>query len=144
MPAPTQPASLPFTGKWKLKDVKSPSGVPPALLPREGTTVFSQEPDGIHLSAETIYTNGQKRTIDSTFRLDGSSYPVIGSLLADALNARQADDQTMEITMTQEGRVAGKVVGVLSDGGNLMTAKWDIIPAEGEPFSFTTVSAREK
>ena len=144
MPASTQPAPLPFAGKWKLKDVKAASEAPPALVPREGTMVFTQEPDGIHLIAETVYTNGQKRRVDSTFRLDGSSYPVIGSLIADALNARQADAQSMEITMTQEGRVAGKVSPVLSDSGNLMTTRWEIIPAEGTPFTFTTVSEREK
>jgi len=113
-------------------------------LPREGTAVFSHEPDGIHYLAETVYSDGQKTHADSTFRLDGSSYPLIGSLLGDAVNARQTDAQTIEVTVTHEARVAAKAVSVLSDRGKLMTTQWEVIPAQGAPFAFTTVSEREE
>lgn len=113
-------------------------------LPQQGTAIFSQEPDGIHYLAETIYSDGQKTHVDSTFRLDDSPYPVIGSLLGDALKAQQTDTQSLEVTLTRQGRTAGKLVSVLSDRGNLMTTQWHVIPAEGEPFTFTTVSEREE
>lgn len=144
MPASAQPPSFPFAGKWRLKEVKAPSVAHSVPLPREGTVVFSQEPDGIHYMAETVYSDGQKRHVDSTFRLDGSSYPVIGGLLGDALKARQTDAQTIEVTLEHEGRVAARLTSVLSDRGNLTTTQWDVVPAQGEPFTFTTVSEREE
>jgi hypothetical protein len=144
MSATAQPPSFPFAGKWKLREVKSPREAHSLPLPEEGTVVFSQEPDGIHYLAETLFSDGQKRHADSTFRLDGTSYPVIGSVLGDTLNARQTDGQTMEVTITEAGRVAAKAVSVLSDRGNLMTTRWEVLPAGGEPFTFTTVSEREE
>lgn len=140
----SKPAKIPvpFLGKWNLKSVQSTSTVN-LPFPQRGSTIFTQEPDGIHYAAEAVYSDGQTRHIQATFRLDGQSYPVIGSVLGDTLTAKQIDPLSFEVTVSKAGRVSAKANSKLSDDGKLMTTEWEVNGPDGSTICYTTVGERQ-
>ena len=105
--------------------------------------MLSQEADGIHYIAVGIYSDGQTRHTESTFRLDGNSYPVLGGTLGDALSAHQLDSHSLEVTVTRASILSARVKITISDGGDVMTMQCEAVIPQGTNISWTTISERQ-
>ncbi|MGA8029985.1 MAG: hypothetical protein WB992_22805 [Bryobacteraceae bacterium] len=120
-------------------EAASQSSIP---LPREATIAFTHEPDGIHYVADTVYSDGKKVHADAAFRLDGSSYPVIGGLLGDALSARQNGD-LLEATITKAGKPTAKASSEVSPDGETMTTEWEVLQPDQPSITYRTIAQRQ-
>jgi hypothetical protein len=140
--ATSSKAPLPFLGKWKWKSAVS-MAQPSFPLPQQGSTVLTQEADGIRYIAVGIYSDGQTRHTESTFRLDGSSYPVVGGTLGDAMSAQQLDAQSLEVRVTRSNAPSARIKITISDGGDVMTTQCEAIVPQGTNITWTTVSERQ-
>lgn len=105
--------------------------------------MLTQEADGIHYLAVGIYSDGQTRHTESTFWLDGNSYPVVGGTLGDALSARQLDAHSLEVTVTRASVLSARVRVTISDDGDVMTMQCEAIVPQGTNISWTTISERQ-
>jgi hypothetical protein len=135
-------APHPFLGKWRWKSAAS-VGQPSFPLPQQGSTVLSQEADGIHYIAVGIYSDGQTRHTESTFWLDGNSYPVLGGTLGDALSTHQLDSHSLEVTVTRASVLSARVKITISDGGDVVTMQCEAVIPQGTNISWTTISERQ-
>jgi hypothetical protein len=109
-------------------------------MPQQGTTVLTQETEGIHDTAVGTYSDGQTRHTESTFRWDGRSYPVLGGTLGDALSARPSDPRSLEVTVTRGGVLSARVKVTVSADGELMTMQSEVILPPNANITWTTVS----
>jgi len=105
--------------------------------------VLTQEADGIHYIAVGIYSDGQTRHTESIFRLDGSSYPVVGGTLGDAMSAQQLDAQSLEVRVTRSNAPSARIKITISDGGDVMTTQCEAIVPQGTHITWTTVIERQ-
>ena len=112
-------------------------------MPQQGSTELTQEADSIHYLAVGIYSDGQTRHTETTFRLDGNSYPVIGGTLGDALSAHQLDSHSLQVTVTRSGAPSATVKITISPDGNEMTTEWEAIVPHSAHITWTTVSERQ-
>jgi hypothetical protein len=113
-------------------------------MPQQGTTVLTQEAEDIHYTAVGTYSDGQTRHIESTFRLDGHSYPVLGGTLGDALSARQSDPRSLDVTVTRGGALSAQVKVTVSADGKVMTMHSEVILPPNANIVWTTVSERQE
>jgi hypothetical protein len=113
-------------------------------MPQQGTTVLTQEAEGIHYTAVGTYSDGQTRHTESTFRLDGHSYPVLGGTLGDALSAQQSDPRSLEVTVTRDGVLSARVKVTVSADGALMTMQSEVILPPNANITWTTVNERQE
>ena len=108
-------------------------------MPQQGTTVLTQEVEGIHYTAVGTCSDGQSRQIESTFRLDGPSYPVLGGTLEYAWSARQSDSRSLDVTVTRGIALSAQVTVTLSADGKMMTMHSEVILPPSTDIVWTTV-----
>ena len=113
-------------------------------MPQQGITVLTQEAEGIHYIAVGTYSDGQTRHTESTFRLDGHSYPVLGGTLGDALSARPSGPRSLEVTVTRGGALSAQVQVTVSADGKMMTMHFEVILPPNANITWTTVSERQE
>ena len=134
-------APLPLFGTWKL--VSCESSHPELPHPTSGITTFTQEDDAIHYSSEGIWSDGRTTTPRAILRLDGSWYPVMGSLLADSLSLERMVDGSYEAKMRRDGADVGTNRTRISADGQIMTSHWEIIGPDDLMIVWDTMSERE-
>jgi hypothetical protein len=142
MAATSTKAPFPFLGKWKWRNAASTTQ-PSFPVPQQGSTQLTQEAESIHYVAVGIYSDRQTRHTESTFRLDGNSYPVIGGTLGDALSAHRLDSHSLQVTVTRSGALSAKVKITISPDGDVMTTEWEAIVPHSANITWTTVSERQ-
>jgi hypothetical protein len=81
---------------------------------------------------------------ESTFRLDGHSYPVLGGTLGDALSARPSGPRSLEVTVTRGGALSAQVQVTVSADGKVMTMHSEVILPPNANITWTTVSERQE
>jgi hypothetical protein len=129
-------------GTWKVTQVEVTSQTPIAL-PREAISVFTQRQDGIQYVADVIYSDGQRRRIQSTFRLDGQMYGIAGGVHGDTWSIRETGPNSFEAVVMRKGRVSAKASSRISSDYKLMTTDWELIQPEGPTVTYTTLAERQ-
>jgi hypothetical protein len=134
-------APLPFLGAWKL--TKCETSRPDLPHPTSGITTFTQEKDAIHYSNEGVWSDGRKAQASAVLQLDGSWYPVTGSLVADSLSIRRLEDGSLEAKMRKGGVDVGKTRSTYSADGRTSTGHWEFVGPGGTTVTWTTTLERQ-
>src|SRR5438270_542885 len=81
--------------------------------------------------SRAAWKDGQTRHTESTFWLDGNSYPVLGGTLGDALSAHQLESHSLEVTVTRASILSARVKITISEDGNVMTMQCEAVIPQG-------------
>jgi hypothetical protein len=134
-------APLPILGTWRL--TKCESSRPDLPHPTSGITTFTQVGDAVHYSSEGVWSDGRPAKVSAVFQMDGSWYPVTGSLLADSLSFRRLGDGSFEAKMKKGGVDVGTSRSTVSADGRTMTGHWEIVGASRTSLTWETTSERQ-
>jgi hypothetical protein len=129
-------------GTWKVASVQT-SGVTAVPFPQPTKYIFSAQDGGIHYVSESLFRTGEKRAVESTFRIDGQWYPILGGRWGDKLSVEQTSSHTFEVIVMREGQTTFRAAVALSEDGRIMSASWEIVPAEGPTVTGTGTAERE-
>lgn len=143
MSVPSSAASeLSLIGTWKLKSVEATSqtAIP---ITQEASTTFRVKADGIEYINDAVFSDGHRTHAESTFRLDGRSYPLTGSRLGDMWSARQTSADAYEAIITRDGAVSARATATVSADRRTMTTEWAIVPATGPTISYVNLAERQ-
>ena len=130
-------------GTWKVASVQS-STVAAVPFPQPTQYVFSAREDGMHYVAESLFRTGEKMAVESTFRIDGQWYPIQGGRWGDKLSVEQTSSHTFDVLVMRENQTTFRAAIALSEGGRIMSASWEIVPAEGPTITGTGTAEREE
>ena len=134
-------APLPFLGTWKL--TKCEPTRPDLPHPVSGTTKATQEDDGIHLNSEGTLSDGRAQKMSIVYQMDGSWYPVIGSLMADSVSVRRVDDFSAEAKLRKGGADVGTQITTVSADGRTLTAQVELVGPGGAAIAWKSTSERQ-
>jgi hypothetical protein len=129
-------------GTWKVASVQT-SGVTAAPFPQPAKYIFSARDGGIHYVAESLFRTGEMRAVESTFRIDGQWYPIQGGRWGDKLSVEQTSSHTFEVIVMRESQTTFRAAVALSEDGRIMSASWEIVPAEGPTVTGSGTAERE-
>src|SRR5215469_9727429 len=132
---------LPFVGTWKLTSVATSH--PELPHPESSVTTYTQEDDGLHYLAETVWSDGRTTKGHAVFQLDGNWYPLSDSTLADSVRLERLDDRTFGGEMKKGGLISGAVRSVISPDGRTLTGHWEIVGPDGSTITWLTLSIRQ-
>ena len=121
----------PAIGTWKLNVAKSKYSLGRAA--KSGTTKI--EPfgkNGIKLTADAIYVQGNPLHIEWSAELDGKDYPVKANPNADTVSLKRIDAYTLEIRNKKAGKVMYSVQWKISKDGTSRTVTTTGTNAEGQ------------
>ena len=130
-----------FLGTWKV--TKCQTSRPDLPHPVSGITIFTQEQDGIHYSGDTVWSDGRTSKAAFVYQLDGSWYPVTGSLVADSASLRLLEDGSLEARMKKGGADLGNQHCTFSADGRVMTSHWEFIGPDGAKITWELMSERQ-
>lgn len=130
-------AADPVVGTWKLNAAKSTFGAGPAL--KSQTRIYSQSAQGITLNMTTMGADGKETKSQTTYKLDGTDYPVTGAAAYDSLSAKQLDSNTAEFTLKMGGKAVGTTRRTVSKDGKTLTSTLKMTNAKGEKTENVTV-----
>ena len=103
---------------------------------------FTPVEEGIRYETETTLSSGRTVHAEVTFRFDGKFYPLRGSMMGDALAARQIGSRSFDWNMTRAGVPSAKVAAKVSGDGRRLIADWEVVTPQGK-MTYTTVSERQ-
>jgi hypothetical protein len=125
----------PFLGTWKL-NIKKSKFIPGP--PRKSETrIVVSSPTGMKVSIKRVNGDGSVQEFEYTSNLDGKSYPIIGQgpYDADAIAANLTAPNTIQSTLTRNGKVVATGTSVVSSNGKVLTITTKGVDASGKPFS---------
>ncbi len=131
-----------LAGTWKLKNIQVVTQTAFAM-PRQVTSVFAEREDGIDYTSDVVYGDGRSTRIESSFRVDGQTYPLTGSPVGDAWSLKQTGPASFEGAITRDGQPSGRVRATVSPDGKLLTTEWEIVQAEGPTIFYRTQADRQ-
>jgi len=108
-----------------------------------GMTTFTQEKDGIHYNADTVWSDGRKSTASAVLQTDGTWCPITGSLLADSLSIRHLENGSLEAKMRKGGADVGSTHSNYAADGRTSTGHWQFAGPGGITVTWTTTSERQ-
>jgi hypothetical protein len=82
--------------------------------------------------------------VESTFRIDGQWYPIEGGRWGDKLSVEQTSSHTFDVLVMRENQTTFRAAVALSEDGRIMSASWEIVPAEGPTVTGTGTAEREE
>lgn len=132
----------PFLGTWKLNAEKSKFVPGP---PRKSETrIVVTGPFGMRVSVDRVNGDGSTQQFEYTTNLDGKSYPITGQAPygADSISANLTTPNTIQSTLTKNGKVVATATTVVSGGGKVLRITTKGTDAQGKHFS--NVSVYEK
>jgi hypothetical protein len=129
-------AADPQMGTWKLNEAKS------KLRPgtEKITTVAYKNMFGkVTATVDGIDAKGKATHNEWSGKFDGKDYPVTGDPTSDARSYKKINDQTMEFTVKNHGKVTitGRIV--VSTDGKSRTVTTSGIDAKGKKFQSTAL-----
>lgn len=129
----------PFLGTWKL-NVKKSKFVPGPPRKNE-TRIVVTGPSGMRISVDRINGDGSTQQFEYTTNLDGKSYPITGQgpYDADSISANLTAPNTIQSTLTKNGKVVATATTVVSGGGQVLTITTKGTDAQGERFSSVVI-----
>ena len=125
----------PFLGTWKL-NVKKSKFVPGPPSKSE-TRIVVTGPSGMRVSVDRVNGDGSTQQFEYTTNLDGKSYPFIGQgpYGADSISANLTAPNTIQSTLTKNGKAVATATTVVSGGGTTLTITTNGTDAQGKRFS---------
>jgi hypothetical protein len=132
---------LPLVGTWRLTNVATSHRELPH--PESSVTTYTQQDDGLHYLAETVWSDGRTTKAQAVFQLDGNWYPVSGSALSDSLSIRRLDDRTFAAETKKDGVISGVVRATVSPDGRTLTGHWELAGPNGSTITQLTMSSRQ-
>jgi len=134
-------APLPFLGTWKL--TKCEPTRPDLPHPVSGITKATQEDDGIHLNSEGTWSDGRVVKTSIVYQMDGSWYPVTGSLMADSVSVRRLDEFSAEAKLRKGGADVGKQITTVSADGQTLTTQVELTGPGGAAIAWKSMAERQ-
>ena len=132
----------PFLGTWKL-NLKKSKFVPGS--PRKSETrIVVTGPSGMRVSVDRVNGDGSTQQFEYTSNLDGKSYPITGQAPygADSISANLTAPNTIQSTLTKNGKTVATATTVVSNGGKVLTITTKGTYAQGK--HFTNVGVYDK
>ena len=132
----------PFLGTWRLNVKKSKFAPGP---PRKSETrIVVTGPSGMRVSVDRVNEDGSTQEFEYTTNLDGKSYPITGQgpYGADSISANLTAPNTIQSTLTKNGKVVATATTTVSNGGRVLTITTKGTDAQGK--HFTTVGVYDK
>ncbi len=129
-------------GTWRVASIQS-SPVTATPFPQPTRYVFSAREDGLHYVAESLLRTGEKMAVESTFRIDGQWYPMQGGRWGDKLSVEQTSSHTFDVVVMRQGQTTFRAAIALYEDGRIMSASWEVVPAEGPTITGTGTAERE-
>lgn len=129
----------PFIGTWKL-NVKKSTFVPGPPRKSETRMVVSS-PTGMKVSVKRVNGDGTTQEFEYTANLDGKSYPITGQGPngADSIAANLTAPNTIQSTLTKDGKVVLTGTSVVSADGKVLTTTTKGTDPTGKPINTVTV-----
>ncbi len=115
------PAADPLLGTWQLNVAKSTFSPGPA--PKSDTRTYAATEQGTAMSWKSVGADGKEMVAKSTFKVDGTDYPLTGAAHFDSLSLKQVDDLTVHSTQKKGGKVVGATTRTVSKDGKVLTLK---------------------
>ena len=132
----------PFLGTWKLNVKKSKFAPGP---PRKSETrIVVTGPSGMRVSVDRVNGDGSSQQFEYTTNLDGKGYPITGQgpYDADAISANLTAPNTIQSTLTKNGKTVATATTIVSNGGKVLTITTKGTDAQGK--HFTNVGVYDK
>ena len=134
--AATAAFASPHMGTWKLNEAKS------KLAPGMGknsTVVYAAAGDNVKVTVDGTDKDGKATHNDWTGKFDGKDYPVTGDPASDTRAYKQADANTLEMTIKKDGKVTATGRIVVAADGKSRTVTNSGTDAEGKKVESTAV-----
>jgi hypothetical protein len=135
------PAADPVIGTWKLNVAKSKFSPGPG--PKSETRTYAESAQGIALSWKSVGADGKEGSVHTTYKVDGSDYPVTGNPDFDSVSLKRVDSNNVEFTLKKGGKVAATGSRSVSKDGKVLTNSTKGTSAKGEAFDNTLVFDRQ-
>jgi hypothetical protein len=129
----------PFLGTWKLNVKKSTFNPGP---PRKSETrMVVSSPTGMKSSVKRVNGDGTTQEFEYTSNLDGKSYPITGQGPngADAISLNLTTPNTIQSTLTKDGKVVLTATSVVSPDGKVLTITAKGTDPSGKPINSVAV-----
>jgi hypothetical protein len=127
----------PHMGTWVLNVAKSKYTPGPA--PKEQTSVYSAEGQGIKVATKGVGPDGKPTATGWTAMFDGKDHPVTGNPDYDATMMKRVDSNTIEFTRKKGGKTVQTATSVVSKDGKTRTVTMSGVNAQGQKVSSVAV-----
>ena len=134
----------PLNGTWKLNLAKSKYS-PANLAPKSSATKIVVSAAGIHLTNDSVDSQGRATHTDYTATFDGKDHPWKGTIDGkpntdqDAIAWKKIDDRTFEVTNKLKGQVVSTQRIVVAQDGKSRTNTVTGKNAQGQMLNHTVV-----
>jgi hypothetical protein len=134
-------ATDPVVGSWQLNVAKSTFA--PGRELKSETRVYRETTDGMSVEITGETAKGTALSQQSTFKVDGKTYPWSGSADYDSLSVKRINGSTITTTLWKGGKAVGHSVRTVSKHGKMLTLTTRAMSADGKRFSQTLVFDRQ-
>ena len=131
----------PVVGTWGLNLTKSTFSPGPA--PKSETRTYTMAGKKLKMTSTVIDADGTKRTVRSTYTVDGKTYPITGQPGVDSQSLTQTDPNTAEGKVMYKGKVVQTAKRTVSNDGKVLTIWFDGIDAKGQKIDNVQVFDRK-
>jgi len=131
-PFPALAADAPILGAWAVDVSRLP--VPPEARPRSVTMTFSEAGEGKYRTeVDIVFADGTESHGSSTYSLDGSAAPVVGSPEADISAVTMPEPDVLVMALGKDGRGGSIRVFAVAPDGETMTETASYYRPDGTP-----------
>jgi hypothetical protein len=129
-------AANPQMGSWKLNEAKSKFA---PGSPKNTMVVYEAAGNEVKVTVDGVDAKGKSTHNEWTGKFDGKNYPVTGDPTSDGRSYKKIDDRTLELTVTNHGKVTATGRVVVSADGKSRTVSTSGTDAKGKKFRNTAV-----
>lgn len=133
-------AADPVVGTWTLDVAKSKFSPGPA--PKSATRVYTEAAVGIAFEEKSVGADGKETSVHAISKAN-STYPIIGSPVADTVTAKAVNARTWDFSLMRAGKLVGTVHRVVSADGKRLTVHNKGTGADGVAYDDTLVFTRQ-
>ena len=127
----------PIIGIWKLNVAKSKFTPGPA--PKSQTRTYLQSGQSTVLTFTGVAADGSSLSGKSTFKYDGTDYPITGSSNYDTVSLKRLNGSTVRAELKKGGKAVGTTIRTLSAHGRVLTLSSRGTDSKGVPFDDVAV-----
>ena len=132
-------ASDPQMGTWKLNEAKS-KFAPGAT--KNNTVAYEAAGDSVKVTVDGTTSDGKPAHNEWSGKFDGKDYPVTGDPTSDMRSYKEVNDNTMDLSVKQGGKVTITGQIVISKDGKSRTVTTNHTDANGKQYQ--NVAAYDK
>lgn len=130
----------PIVGIWKLDTARSTRN---RLMFKSEKRTYVAVPGGIALTWERVTADGGMSTVKTTYKYDGTYYPVTGATDFDSISGTRVDANTVETKQKRMGKEVGTTRRTVSADGKTLTLNSLFTTPDGQQFSAVMVYDRQ-